>query len=1328
MTDSTAWKVELTVDRDGAAAQRVEVAARSDDTTGRVLDALAVHLGMDDMASAVFGQSLLSSAWFDREAPIAASGLLRGEYLRLSAGLTTPSSEPVRRWDVPGPPPDARGTVVLNRPPRGPLTRIDPDLVVPTQPSRPDRRRFPVGAVVLPLVIAGVLLVIVRQIQMVLFVLLSPLMMLWNQFDDQRTGRRAHRADLKAYEEAVEQTRADADSRVDSWLSVAEDTHPGPDETWRRLRGLDSRLWERRPGNPDFLDVRIGRGAVRAPVTLSDNGTGTLTSDLERRLHRGIGPVTVSLADAEVVALVGASSSVDDVFRWLITQLVTQHSPRDVQIGGILADTLRADWPAWTPHTPESRPGVGFGIDEGRRVVSAMTDTIRARQASSVGARGVRHPAIVFVVDARSGVETSLLTTIMEEGPEVGVSCLWLGLSERSVPGVSTVVVHLEADAANVERISAGRRDEVVAESVSAAELEWVARLLAPLSDATDSDLGRGLPHRILLDELLPRIDSPTVVRGAWESTGGSAGFDRLWAVLGSSADGAYRVDLGPEGTHVLVGGTTGSGKSELLQVMVTSLAAQYSPERVGFLLVDYKGGTAFKDAVQLPHTQGLVTDLDDHLADRVLIALRAEISRREHLLQEAGARSLLELRRLSRRVAVPDLVVVIDEFATLVQEVPGFVDGVVDIAARGRALGIRLVLATQRPAGVVNDRIRANVGVRIALRVLDDADSRDVIDSTSAAAIAESAPGRAYARKGRELVEFQTAFAGAPSSATPDGDDVIVTPLGPIDVRAAGSDSTLLRAVVDATTKVMRLGRWQRPDPPWLPPMPEVVTLADVARELGEDLAPGTVVLGRTDEPRLQRQRVMTLDLDRRQNLLVYGTTRSGKTTVLRTIAAGIIDRSTPAQTQFYVIDCAGHGLSGLVAAPHCGGVVGPDDPGRTARLLRFLRAEVERRQRLLAANGCTTYADLLRTDTDVPARVVVLLDSYAGFVAAFDRVDGGRMPDQLQRLVADGPTTGIHLVLTADRRAAIPGAMSSLVTSRLVLRMAERDDYMLLGVDPAMVKGAVLPPGRGFVQGAVEVQVAICSGEANDRGQLRHLSDLCEKASAGTMARAVPVGPMPAAVVREELDKPTSSLRVGLGIGDERLATWFADLTLDNMLIAGPPRSGRSTTLATLVRGLLEASDPASLALVAPRRSPLYDLQGWAATIEPGEESDIEALVRDQSAHLAEGGSLVVVCDDCDDLSDPVSRALEALVRQGRDLRIRLAVAADSRSALRTYTGVIPEIRKSKQGVLLAPDVDLDGDLLGVRLRAPLESLQIPGRGFAIRAGTSELIQVAR
>ena len=289
---------------------------------------------------------------------------------------------------------------------------------------------------------------------------------------------------------------------------------------------------------------------------------------------------------------------------------------------------------------------------------------------------------------------------------------------------------------------------------------------------ADDSDLPRSVSWLELND---PKIaEDPAAIIERWQESrsiltgpaapgGGPPGRPgTLRAIVGSAGDGPLALDLRLHGPHALVGGTTGSGKSELLQTWILAMASAHSPQRVTFLLVDYKGGSAFRECVHLPHTVGLVTDLSPHLVRRALRSLGAELTYREHLFAAKHVKDLQELERTGDPETPPSLVIVVDEFAALVHEVPEFVDGVVNVAQRGRSLGLHLVLATQRPAGVIKDNLRANTNLRLALRMADESDSDDVLGSAVAAHFDPALPGRTVSKTGPgRLVPFQAGYVG---------------------------------------------------------------------------------------------------------------------------------------------------------------------------------------------------------------------------------------------------------------------------------------------------------------------------------------------------------------------------------------------------------------------------------------------------------------------------------------------------------------------------------------------------------------------------------------
>ncbi|HEY9376531.1 MAG TPA: FtsK/SpoIIIE domain-containing protein, partial [Jiangellaceae bacterium] len=423
-------------------------------------------------------------------------------------------------------------------------------------------------------------------------------------------------------------------------------------------------------------------------------------------------------------------------------------------------------------------------------------------------------------------------------------------------------------------------------------------------------------------------------------------------AVIGESLDGPFAVDVRADGPHGLVAGTTGSGKSELLQTLIASLAVGNRPDEMTFVLIDYKGGAAFKDCNRLPHTVGMVTDLDAHLTTRALESLGAELRRREHQLARAGAKDIEDYlaARGPDNPPLPRLMIVIDEFAALVAELPEFVTGLVDIARRGRSLGVHLILATQRPAGVVSAEIKSNTNLRIALRVTDRNDSQDVIESTDAAEISKSTPGRAFARLGHSsLVPFQSARIGGRISASADHAAVAVRALSweargrsaPAGLVEADDDDvsvpTDLAALVEAVGIAAEQSGIAVPPSPWLPPLPDLVTLDDLGTE--SDAGDGSdaeieLPFGLVDVPREQRRAVATYNVSRGGHLAVVGAPRTGRSTQLRALAGAVGRHVSPRSVHLYGVDCGNNALLPLIGLPHTGAVVTRDQPDRLSRL----------------------------------------------------------------------------------------------------------------------------------------------------------------------------------------------------------------------------------------------------------------------------------------------------------------------------------------------------------------------------------------------------------
>ena len=428
-----------------------------------------------------------------------------------------------------------------------------------------------------------------------------------------------------------------------------------------------------------------------------------------------------------------------------------------------------------------------------------------------------------------------------------------------------------------------------------------------------------------------------------------------------------------------------------------------------------------------------------------------------------------------------------------------------------------------------------------------------------------------------------------------------------------------------------------------------------------------------------------------------MYGATGSGKTTLLRTLAHALAAAHTPAELQLYVLDFASGDLRDLEALPHCGAVIRADEQERVTRLLFGLDRGIGERRSLAQAEP----------------RIVLLIDGYGAMAAALERVDYGAPLEVVSRLAADGRQLGLHLVATATRRADMPGSVAGVVPEQFVLRMAGPDEAVALGVPRAVAGERELAAGRGFTRDGTEFQIAIVTDADERTAEL-------QRQHAGQHAPRI--GVLPTHVSRADLPPAAGRLAATIGLDYERLEPVAVDLEHASLMVAGPARSGRSTTLMTIAQGL--AAGGAELYLFAPGRTPLAAAELWSAA----------ALDPDQCAALAgalpaeDSAPIVVVIDDGGELAEGVAgMALESLLRRTRAEEIRIVAAVDVLAAGRAFSGWVRELRNQSQGILLAPASDADGDLLGVKLPRNPAGPWPPGRGYLVAGGVAALIQVA-
>ena len=1169
-------------------------------------------------------------------------------------------------WQVPAVlgRPGADGRVAFHRPPRPALPPAAAPVTPPSSeppPSGPPR--FGWAAAMVPLA-GGLALAWFVDPRLALFTLLGPAVLVGQWVEERRRHRKAGTVHRRTNHEQLVAFALDLAAASAAEARRRQATHPDPATLGEEIEAWGAGLWASRAGDPDFALVLVGAApALRWEPPTRRAVEGVAAGIVaEARLSPAC-PALATLGPGQHLGVAGPRDACLAFGRWVLLQLAARHGPADVRLAVACDDGREADW-AWAPFLPHSAaPG-----SPGRRLLAA--DGEQAEEVAALVAPE-NGPHVVVIVDGQD-----VLGPFAAVMAGRGWSTLTIAPSRRALPARCTSVLELDGPDGWGHLSAGGQAHALLATGVSTSTARRWARRLAGLADPEARDDDTSVPTSVRLLDLLDEGDLDQAQVGRrWEASGPGL---VVPVACGAGRNGPeiVHLDLVADGPHALVAGTTGSGKSELLRSLVAGLAATYPPDRLALLLVDFKGGAAFAEAAGLPHVVGVVTDLGPDEAARALRSLEAELRRRERVLADLGLRDLAAHPSHAGGPVpagvepLPRVVVVIDELAALVAELPSFLDDLVQLAARGRSLGLHLVLGTQRPGGVVSASVRANCALRCCLRVPDESDAIDVVGSVAPARIDRRRPGRAFLRRGAgDLVEVQVALVGGRRGSGGPPVSVVPATFGPEPAApetSADPAESDLHGLVDACrTAADRSGR-ARPRGLWLPPLPPRLDGSTLPAD-GD-----SVVLGLLDDP--EHQRRLPLTWPTADGPLVAVGNGASPATALRAAAQALAARHDPAHLHLYGLDLASQSLEPLEGLPHLGALIRPGDDERLRRLLQRLSDE-------LAARQATSAADR--------PLVLVLIDGVAGLRAALDDRAGLAAFEALGRVVADGAALGILVAVAADRPASLPAAWSAAASRRLAFRCGDPFDLLSLGAD--RVDQSRWPEGRCLeLTSGLVAQVAtgpwpqpISEGE----GPLP-VQALPAEADLGPLLAA-----HPARAGRDGLELPLGVDGRDLGVAVVRLRPG------QPFFVCGPPGSGRTTALATLRRAAEAAGCPVA---------------------EAG------ADLAERLAAPPPAAPLVVVVDNADRVDDLDGALAQLATGRHTSAHVLAALPADAgRAAFGHWTG---ELRRVGAGLVLRPRSDLDGDVLGIALLPawPM-SLARPGRGVLGVAGQAVPVQVA-
>ena len=923
------------------------------------------------------------------------------------------------------------------------------------------------------------------------------------------------------------------------------------------VESYNHRIYEKTPLHFDFLYYRLGLGKLPTSYELSygqqeRSGKKDALEEEGYALysrHKKIPdmPIPANLSHGPV-GYVGPRNLVLEQLQLLVMQLATFHSYHDVQFITILPEEERDQWSwmRWLPHAKLQELNVrGFVYNQRTRdqVLNSLNQILKLRRSQKEEASHKEstlfHPHyVVLVTDEKLILDHVIMEFFTEDPTELGCSLVF----------VEDVMSSLSENIQTVINIKDRNTGQLVMEEGVLKETDFrldhfpadydkerIARTLAPLNHL--QNLKSSIPDSVTFMEMYGvETFEDLQVLSRWKK---NAPYKSLAVPIGlRGKEDLVQLNLHEKahGPHGLIAGTTGSGKSETIQSYILSLAVNFHPHDVAFLLIDYKGGGMANLFKNLPHLLGTITNLDGAQSMRALASINAEIHRRERLFGEFEVNHINQYQKKFKNgeatEPLPHLFLISDEFAELKVNQPDFIKELVSIARVGRSLGVHLILATQKPSGVVDDQIWSNSRFKIALKVADRSDSNEMLHTPDAAEITQT--GRAYLQVGNnEVYElFQSAWSGA--DYQPDKDDMgiedhtiyLINELGQYEILnedLSGLEEaeeikevpTELDAIVQHIQVLCQEQEIPPVPQPWLPPLKERIALEEL-----EEVQPAVAweeektlsfLLGMADIPQAQKQEAVSINLSKDGHILLYGSPGAGKTTFLQTAAMDLARKHSPKDLTMYLMDFGTNGLAPLSKLPQVADTMLLDQTEKISKFVRIMERELNRRKKLLADYGVGTLELYREASGQQEPAIVILLDSYE---AIKEEAYEAELFKLLVRISREGLSIGVHLLMTASRQSNLRAQLYSNFKHQLSLPQNDVSEVRaIVGSTPlAMTMEDI--KGRALMkrEEVDVIQLALPVSGANDTQVLNNLRQevaSLQEAWTGQRPSAIPMVP---------------------------------------------------------------------------------------------------------------------------------------------------------------------------------------------------------------------------
>ncbi|WP_394304525.1 type VII secretion protein EssC [Lactococcus muris] len=976
------------------------------------------------------------------------------------------------------------------------------------------------------------------------------------QYRTDKKEQKARAAEREAnYQSYVTKTTSEIARKHRKENQVLHYQQPSPTQLLDKIEQYDARLYERMVNHKDFLQVSLGTGTRLSRLKVSSDYTPRDEDEWAKHVK---GLVTHFSQQKEVpipldlyrqsLGLVGNYEDLKRTVSHLLLQMAFFHSYRDVNFISLVPESdYEGYWKQWrfVPHfkmAAINTRGMVHNAKSRDMILSSFYQLLKVRK-QELEAAGREKPTFlphfVFTVFEDAYLAGHGLNAFLaEDMSDLGVTVIWSKEDKKLLPETVTALVEIKNQTAGILVQSNGKIMEQLFKPYPEVEdKEGYEILLRQLGALTHMEVEKNaIPERLsLLEQYMVERTEELNISERWAQAQPNKSIQSMIGWKGAREPSYWDLHEQVHGPHAIVGGTSGSGKSEFLTTYLMGLAINFSPEDIGMLIIDWKGGGIAHTLSDLPHFMGAITNLDGAGTARALASINAELKKRQALFNTYGVNNINGYMKLYRerhhpregvlypREALPHLILVSDEFAELKENVPEFLTELTSVARIGRSLGVHLILATQKPDGVVNDQIDANSKSKVALKMSDENNSRALIKTVDAAHI--STAGRGYLRVGEsELYElFQSGYGGV--AYTPGGaeeeikDERIyaINELGQAELlydpreevvdqeKEKEEPESQLSAVIKSIKAVFEASDYQKPQQPWLPNLPEKIATPMV--KVGNERRL-KIPLGLLDIPSAQRQDVYNFDLDEHSHTVIFSSPGFGKSTTLQTLVMNLARQNTPEHLHFNLLDFGTNGLLPLKNLPHVADMVMLEEEEKLSKMLGRISSALVTRKALFKAEGVANLTQYeSKTKEQLPILVNVL-DAYDNLTPQDKRKDA--IDELLMQVLREGQALGIYLVLTAGRYNGIRMNMMANIQTKLALFLDEDSDLGSIIGREKLEQVEVQGRGQVKLEQALSVQIylpAQAENEAQLLEMLEHEIKLMDEAWTGVRPERIPM-----------------------------------------------------------------------------------------------------------------------------------------------------------------------------------------------------------------------------